>query len=74
MPINLFFGISISVESSTPQELTFARSGLEPIEIPSSVLFLGKPCFAECNSLTGISFERCSDLNKLMNMHFREVD
>jgi hypothetical protein len=46
-------------------EYAFQRSGLKSIEIPSSVVVLGKWCFFQCTSLESVTFERGSRMERI---------
>jgi hypothetical protein len=56
------------------EEYAFHGSGLKSIDIPSSVVVLGKQSFSRCNALESVTFEsgsRLERINKSMFEHSR---
>jgi hypothetical protein len=56
------------------EEYAFSSSGLKSIIIPSSVEHLCKSCFSCCNSLSSISFETGSNLQRIEESDFFILD
>jgi hypothetical protein len=52
------------------EESAFSWTGLKSIEIPSSVVVLGKHCFERCESLETVAFERGSRLELINEFAF----
>jgi dextranase len=53
------------------EESTFQGSGLPGIVLPSSVEVLGEWCFSGCPSLTSITFESGSKLQRIEESAFK---
>jgi hypothetical protein len=52
------------------EESAFSQSGLKSIEIPSSVVLLGKKSFYQCESLESVTFESGSRLERINKSMF----
>jgi hypothetical protein len=52
------------------EEHAFQQSGLKSIEIPSSVVVLGKESFCECKSLEFVTFKNDSQLERIEEYAF----
>jgi hypothetical protein len=52
------------------EECAFSGSGLKSIDIPSSVVYLGKLSFSECKSLESMTFESDSRLERIEEYAF----
>jgi hypothetical protein len=53
--------------------MAFSGSGLKSIEIPSSVVILGKESFSHCGSLETVTFETGSRLGWINKSMFGET-
>jgi hypothetical protein len=53
------------------EQEAFSFSSLQSILIPSNVEILGSKCFADCGSLSSITFESNSRLTRIESLAFK---